>query len=97
MAMRERWDTVRQALGTVETRGLVGAVEAADTMLKAAKVEILDFRVVGSGLVAVVVAGDVAAVQAAVDSGQEAARRVGELISSNVIPNPSGEVSKLME
>lgn len=88
---------MQQSLGTVETRGLVGAVEAADTMLKAAKVEIKDFRIMGSGLVAVVVSGDVAAVQAAVDSGRKAAERVGEVVSSNVIPNPNDEVAKLME
>ena len=88
---------VKQALGTVETRGLAGAVEAADSMLKAATVEICEFRVVGSGLVAVVVRGEVAAVQAAVDSGLAAAQRVGEVISHNVIANPDAEVAKLME
>ncbi|MEL7609620.1 MAG: BMC domain-containing protein [Bacillota bacterium] len=88
---------MRQAIGIVETRGLVGAIEAADTMAKAAKVTISDFRVVGSGLVAVVVSGDVAAVQAAVDSGRRTAERVGELVSYNVIPRPHAEVDKLME
>ena len=88
---------MQQSLGTVETRGLVGAVEAADAMLKAAKVEIREFSVVGSGLVAVVVSGEVAAVQAAVDSGKCAAEKIGEVISWNVIPNPSGEVAKLMD
>ena len=88
---------MQQALGTVETRSLVGAIEAADAMLKAARVEIADFRVVGSGLVAVVVQGDVAAVQAAVDSGLHAAESVAEVVSHNVIPNPNEELAKLME
>jgi ethanolamine utilization protein EutM len=88
---------VQTALGTVETRGLVAAVEAADAMLKSARVTISDFSIVGSGLVAVVVSGDVAAVQAAVDSGRVAAERTGELISWNVIPNPTDEVAKLIE
>jgi microcompartment protein CcmL/EutN len=88
---------VKEALGTVETRSLAGAIEAADTMLKAATVKINDFRVVGSGLVAVVVSGDVAAVQAAVESGREAAGRVGEVVSYNVIARPHDEVDKVME
>ncbi len=88
---------MQQSVGTVETRGLVGAVEAADAMLKAAKVEVQDFSVVGSGLVAVVVSGEVAAVQAAVDAGLAAAEAIGEVVSHNVIPNPSGEVSKLLD
>jgi microcompartment protein CcmL/EutN len=88
---------MREALGTVETRSLVGAIEAADTMLKAATVQINDFRVVGSGLVAVVVSGDVAAVQAAVESGREAAGRVGEVVSYNVIARPHDEVDKVMQ
>ena len=87
---------MRTALGTVECRGLTGAVEAADTMLKAATITILDFQVVGSGLVAVVVSGDVAAVKAAVDAGVAAAERVGEVISYNVIARPHEEVDKLL-
>jgi len=85
-----------QSIGTVETRSLVGAVEAADAMLKAAKVQILDFSLVGSGLVAVVVSGEVAAVQAAVDSGWLAAKKTAEVVSRNVIANPHGEVGKLI-
>lgn len=86
-----------EALGTVETRGLVAAIEASDAMVKAARVDIADFRVVGSGLVAVVVSGDVAAVQAAVAAGESAAASVGQVISCNVIARPSGEVAKLLE
>ena len=88
---------MRESLGTVETRSLVGAIEAADTMLKAATVKIQDFRVVGSGLVSVVVTGDVAAVQAAVESGQEAAGRISEVVSYNAIPRPNDAVDKLIE
>jgi microcompartment protein CcmL/EutN len=86
-----------EAVGVVETRGLVGAIEAADAMAKAAKVAISDFRVVGSGLVAVTVSGDVAAVQAAVDAGHERAAQISEVVSYNVIPRPHSEVSKLRE
>ena len=86
-----------KSLGTVETRSLVGAMAAADAMLKAADVRICDFSLVGSGLVAVVVSGEVAAVQAAVNSGLSAAEKIAEVVSFNVIPNPSGEVNKLLE
>jgi len=85
-----------QSIGTVETRSLVGAIEAADAMLKAARVQILDFSLVGSGLIAVVVSGEVAAVQAAVDSGWAAAEKVAEVVSRNVIANPHNDIGKLM-
>lgn len=88
---------VREALGTVETRSLIGAVEAADAMLKAATVRISNFTVVGSGLVAVVISGDVAAVQTAVDIGQAAAGRISEVVSYNVIARPHEELDKLQE
>ncbi len=84
------------AIGIVETRGLPAAIEAADAMLKSAKVSLLDYRKVGSGLVAIVIQGDVGAVQAAVDTGRERAARVGELIGYNVIPNPHTEVNKIL-
>ena len=86
-----------QALGFVETRSLPAAVEAADSMAKAANVTIVEFQVVGSGLVAVIVAGEVAAVQSAVDSGRAAAELVGEVVSFNVLPRPHNEVDKLLE
>lgn len=88
---------MREAVGTVETRSLVGAITAADAMLKAAKVSVADFNIVGSGLVAVIVSGDVAAVQTAVDSGQAAAERLCEVVSVNVIARPHDEMDKLLE
>lgn len=88
---------MREAVGTVETRSLVGAIAAADAMLKSATVAVADFRVVGSGLVAVIVKGDVAAVQTAVDSGRATAERICEVVSSDVIARPHEEVDKLLE
>lgn len=86
---------MKEAIGVVETRSLVGAMEAADAMVKAADVRLLDFQFVGSGLVAVVVTGDVAAVKSAVDTGREEAAKVSEVISTNVIPRPHDEVGKI--
>jgi microcompartment protein CcmL/EutN len=77
-----------EALGLVETRGLVAMVEAADAMVKAANVEVVGWERIGSGYVTVLVRGDVAAVRAATDAGAAAARRVGELIAVHVIPRP---------
>lgn len=85
-------ETTGAALGMVETKGLVGAVEAADTMAKAANVTIVAYEKVGFGLVTVMVRGDVGAVKAAVDAGAEAARAVGELVSVHVIPKPHADV-----
>jgi len=85
-----------EALGMVETRGLVGAIEAADAMVKAAKVLLIGKQQVGAGLVTVMVRGDVGAVKAATDAGAAAARRVGELISVHVIPRPHEEVEKIL-
>ncbi len=76
------------ALGMIETRGLVGAIEAADAMAKAAKVTFVGWEKIGSGYVTAMVRGDVAAVRAATDAGAAAARRVGELVSVHVIPRP---------
>ena len=81
-----------EALGMVETRGLVPSIEAADRMVKAANVSLLGYQTVGSGLVAVLVQGDVGAVKAAVDAGAEAAAKVGEVVSVEVIPRPHAEV-----
>lgn len=86
---------MKEAIGMVETRSLVAAMEAVDAMLKSASVKILDFQIVGSGLVSVTVAGDVAAVRAAVDSGRSRAEEVGEVVSHNVVPRPHGEVDKI--
>ena len=85
-----------EALGLIETRGLVGAIEAADTMVKAANVTLVSKEEIGGGLVTVMVRGDVGAVQAAVEAGAEAAKVVGELISVHVIPRPHAEVESMM-
>jgi ethanolamine utilization protein EutM len=85
-----------EALGMVETRGLVGAIEAADAMVKAAKVLLVGKEQVGGGLVTVMVRGDVGAVKAATDAGAAAARRVGDLVSVHVIPRPHEEVEKIL-
>jgi len=85
-----------EALGMVETKGFVGAVEAADAMVKAANVQLLGKEYIGAGYVTVFVRGDVGAVKAATDAGAAAARRVGELISVHVIPRPHGEVERVL-
>ncbi len=87
---------MREAIGMVETRSLVAAIEAADTMSKSANIKIIDFQIVGSGLVSVTVSGEVAAVKAAVDSGKEKAATVAEVVSANVIPRPHEEVDKIL-
>ena len=85
-----------EALGMVETKGFVGAVEAADAMVKAANVQLLGKEYIGAGYVTVFVRGDVGAVKAATDAGAAAARRVGELISVHVIPRPHAEVERVL-
>jgi ethanolamine utilization protein EutM len=85
-----------EALGMVETKGFVGAVEAADAMVKAANVRLIGKEYIGSGYVTVFVRGDVGAVKAATDAGAAAARRVGELISVHVIPRPHIEVERIL-
>ena len=84
------------ALGMIETKGFVGAVEAADAMVKSANVTLIGSEKIGSGLVTVMVRGDVGAVKAATDSGASAAARVGELVSVHVIPRPHNDVSKIL-
>lgn len=84
------------ALGMIETKGLIGAIEAADAMVKAANVTLIGKELVGGGLVTVLVRGDVGAVKAATDAGAAAAERVGELISVHVIPRPHGEVELIL-
>jgi microcompartment protein CcmL/EutN len=86
----------QEALGLVETRGLIGAVEAADAMVKAANVILIGKEYIGAGYVTVMVRGDVGAVKAATDAGAAAARRVGELVSVHVIPRPHAEVEKIL-
>lgn len=87
---------MNESLGIIETRGLTAAIEAADAMLKAANVEIVGSEKIGSGLVSVIIKGDVGAVKAATEVGSEAAQRVGELVAVHVIPRPHGDVSKLI-
>ncbi len=84
------------SLGMVETKGLVGAIEAADAMVKAANVTLVGKEHIGSGLVTVMVRGDVGAVKAATDAGASAAERVGELIAVHVIPRPHTEVDNIL-
>ncbi len=84
------------ALGMVETRGLVGSIEAADTMVKAARVRLIGKEKIGGGYVTVMVRGDVGAVKAATDAGAAAAERVGELISVHVIPRPHSDVEMIL-
>ena len=84
------------ALGMVETRGLVGAIEAADAMVKSANVQLIGKEQIGGGLVTVMVRGDVGAVKSATDAGAAAAEKVGELISVHVIPRPHNEVELIL-
>ena len=85
-----------EALGMVETRGLVAAIEAADAMVKAANVVLVGSEKIGSGLVSVMVRGDVGAVKAAVEAGSQAAASLGEIIATHVIPRPHADVEKLL-
>ena len=87
---------VQQALGMVETRGLVAAIEAADAMVKAAEVVLIGTEKIGSGLVSVMVRGDVGAVKAATEVGGNAAAKLGELVAVHVIPRPHTDVEKIL-
>ncbi|WP_230496988.1 BMC domain-containing protein [Pseudoneobacillus rhizosphaerae] len=87
---------MREALGMIETKGLVGAIEAADAMVKAANVTLVGKEMIGAGLVSVMVRGDVGAVKAATEAGAEAAGRVGQLVSVHVIPRPNSEVEGIL-
>ena len=86
----------QEALGMIETRGLTAAVEAADAMVKAAEVTLIGTEKIGSGLVSVMVRGDVGAVKAAVEAGTATASRLGEIIATHVIPRPHGDVEKIL-
>ncbi|MBP3918734.1 MAG: BMC domain-containing protein [Clostridia bacterium] len=86
----------QEALGMIETRGLTAAVEAADAMVKAAEVTLIGTEKIGSGLVSVMVRGDVGAVKAAVEAGSAAAERLGEVIATHVIPRPHNDVEKIL-
>lgn len=85
-----------EALGMVETKGLVGAIEAADAMTKAANVTMIGYEKIGSGLVTIMVRGDVGAVKASVDAGAAAAANVGEVVSHHVIPRPHTDIEKIL-
>ena len=86
----------QDALGMVETKGLIGAIEAADSMVKSANVSLVGYEKIGSGLVTVMVRGDVGAVKAATDAGAAAAKKVGEVISVHVIPRPHTDVEMIL-
>ena len=94
--IKEEKKMAQEALGMVETRGLVAAIEAADAMLKAANVELVGTEKIGSGLVSVMVRGDVGAVKAATESGSAAAGKLGELVAVHVIPRPHADVEKIL-
>ena len=85
-----------EALGMIETRGLTAAIEAADAMVKAAEVVLIGTEKIGSGLVSVMVRGDVGAVKAAVEAGAATASRLGEVIATHVIPRPHNDVEKIL-
>ena len=93
---REEKKMSLEALGMIETRGLVAAIEAADAMVKAAEVTLIGTEKIGSGLVSVMVRGDVGAVKAAVEAGSAAATSLGEVIATHVIPRPHADVEKLL-
>jgi len=85
-----------KALGIIETRGLVALIEATDAMIKAANVEVIGSEKIGSGLVSVMIQGEVGAVKAAVEAGAESAQRLGEVVAVHVIPRPSADLKKLL-
>jgi len=87
---------IQSALGMIETKGLIGAIEAADAMVKAANVKLIGQERIGSGYVTVMVRGDVGAVKAATDAGAAAAQRVGELVAVHVIPRPHSDTEMLL-
>jgi len=95
-AIKEEKRMAQEALGMVETRGLVAAIEAADAMLKAANVTLVGTEKIGSGLVSVMVRGDVGAVKAAVEAGGQCAQKLGEIIATHVIPRPHADVEKIL-
>lgn len=86
----------KQALGMIETRGLVGAIEAADTMAKAANVTLVGKELIGGGMVTILVSGDVGAVKAAVEAGAAAAKRIGDVVSAHIIPRPHDDVDTIL-
>lgn len=93
--MSEKRNVVGEALGLIETRGLVGMIEAADAMVKTANVVLVGWQKVDAGLVTAIVRGDVGSVKAATDAGAQAARRVGELVGVHVIPRPAEDLERV--
>ncbi len=89
-------DNTSDALGMIETKGFAAMVEASDAMVKAAKVELIGFEKIGGGYVTAIVRGDVASVKAAVDAGVQAAQKVGEIVSSHIIPRPHVNVDSAL-
>jgi ethanolamine utilization protein EutM len=89
-------DNTSDALGMIETRGFAAMVEASDAMVKAARVELIGFEKIGGGYVTAIVRGDVASVRAAVDAGVQAAQKVGEIVSSHIIPRPHANVDSAL-
>ena len=87
---------MQNAIGMIETKGLVGSIEAADAMVKAANVKLMGKEQIGGGYVTVIIEGDVGAIKAATDAGAAAAKRVGELVSVHVIPRPHEELDKIL-
>ena len=96
MGPQEDFSMNLQALGMIETRGLVAAIEASDAMVKSADVKLIGTEKIGSGLVTVMVRGDVGAVKSAVEAGSAAASRLGELVAVHVIPRPHGDVESIL-
>ncbi len=86
-----------EALGMIETRGLVGLIEASDAMVKAARVQLVGYQKIGGGFVTALVRGDVAACKAATDAGAAAAQRIGELVAVHVIPRPHGDLESIYD
>jgi ethanolamine utilization protein EutM len=89
-------DNTSDALGMIETRGFAAMVEASDAMVKAARVELIGFEKIGGGYVTAIVRGDVASVRAAVDAGVQAAQKIGEIVSSHIIPRPHSNVDSAL-
>jgi ethanolamine utilization protein EutM len=97
MAKNENPEVIGEyALGMIETRGLVAAMEAADAMVKAAKITLLDKRAIGGGYVTVMVRGDVGAVRTALGAGRKAAGKIGEVVSTRIIPGPHLDIENLL-
>ncbi len=94
--LKEEKKMAQEALGMIETRGLVAAIEAADAMVKAANVTLIGTEKIGSGLVSVMVRGDVGAVKSAVEAGGASAQKLGEIIATHVIPRPHSDVEKIL-